>query len=185
MGADKMARSTDFMFLPDYIRLILNETTLVEKEQTLLEMPFSKSRKLNFSYLSPWVLVVALLYIFFRTPCKRFILKSFLVIFGVVGMMLLLITSISVNKTMSGNLNIWWTLPSIALLLIQNEQINYILEIIYCTFLILLIVVGWLVVPGFSFTFLPWMIMLAIFLLADIRRNRNNPVVSAVFPEKL
>jgi hypothetical protein len=182
MGADKMARSSDFMFLPDYIRLILNETTLVEKEQTLLEMPFSMTRKLNFSYLSPWVLVVALLYIFFRTPYRTFILKSFLVIFGVVGLMLLLITSISVNKTMSGNLNIWWTLPSIALLLIRNEQVNYILEIIYCTFLILLIVAGWMVVPGFSFTFLPWMIMLAIFLMADIRRNRNNPVVSDVFP---
>jgi hypothetical protein len=54
-----------------------------------------------------------------------------------------------------------------------------VLEIIYCTFLVLLIVAGWIMIRGFSFTFLPWMITMAIFLLADIRWNRNNQVVSA------
>ena len=44
MGADKMARSKDFMFLPDYIRLILHQTTWVESEQTLLEKPFLNTR---------------------------------------------------------------------------------------------------------------------------------------------
>ncbi len=185
MGADKMARSTDFMFLPDYIRLILNETTLVHSEQTLLEMPVLPAGKLNFSYLSPWILVAGLLYLFFRTQYRRFILKSFLVFFSVIGLILLLITSVSVNKSMSGNLNIWWTLPSLALLLIRDERVNYILEIIYCTLLILWIGAGWIMVPGFSVTCLPWMITLAIMLLADLRRNRNNPVITAVFPEKL
>ena len=122
LGADNMARSKDFMFLPDYIRLILNQTRLVEKEQTLLEKPYSKSPEFNFTYLSPWVFLAALLYAFFRTKYRRLIFKAFLVTFSVVGVILLLVTSISVNKTLSGNLNIWWTLPSLALLLVHNEQ---------------------------------------------------------------
>ncbi len=176
MGADKMARSKDFMFLPDYIRLILHQSSVVEKEQTLLEKPFSKSRKFNFTYLSPWIFLAALLYAFFQSRYRQLIFNAFLVTFSLVGLILLLITSISVNKTLSGNLNIWWTLPSLALLLVQKEQINYVLEIIYCTFLILLIFAGWIMLRGFSFTFLPWMITMAILLLADIRWNRNNQV---------
>ena len=178
MGADKMARSNDFMFLPDYIRLILHQTKMVQMEQTLLEMPYSKSPEFNFTYLSPWVFLAAVLYAFFRTKYRRLILKAFLVSFSIVGLILLLVTSISVNKTLSGNLNIWWTLPSLALLLVRNEQINYILEIVYCTFLIFMIFTGCLMLRGFSFTFLPWMITMAIFLFTDIRSNRNNQVVS-------
>ena len=179
LGADNMARSKDFMFLPDYIRLILNQTRLVEKEQTLLEKPKSKSPEFNFTYLSPWVFLAAMLYAFFRTKYRQLIFKAILVTFSVVGVILLLVTSISVNKTLSGNLNIWWTLPSLALLLVHNERINYILEIVYCTFLILLIFTGCIRLWGFSFTFLPWMITMAILLLANIRSNRNNQVVSA------
>jgi hypothetical protein len=178
MGADKMARSKDFMFLPDYIRLILHQTAMVEREHTLLEKPFSKSRKFNYTYLSPWILLAVLLYAFFRTKYRRLIFKTFLVTFSLTGLILLLITSISVNKTLSGNLNIWWTLPSLALLLVKNEQINYVLEVIYCTYLILLIISGWFTIPGFSFTFLPWMITMAVLLFADIRWKRNNQVVS-------
>lgn len=177
--ADKIARSQDFMFLPDYIRLVLHQANVIVKEQALLEKPFSKSHKFNFTYLTPWIFLTVLLYSFFRINYRGFILKSFLIAFSVVGLILLVITSISMNKTLSGNMNIWWTLPSLVLLLVQNEQINYVLEIIYCTFLILLIIAGWLTIPGFSFTFLPWMITMAILLFADIRRKRNNQVVSA------
>jgi hypothetical protein len=152
---------------------------VVEREHTLLEMPFSKSRKFNFTYLSPWVFLTALLFVFFRIKYRKLIFKVFLVTFGIIGLILLLITSVSVNMTLSGNLNIWWTLPSLALLLVKNEQINYVLEIIYCTFLFLVIFAGWIVLRGFSFTFLPWMITMAILLLADIRWNRNNQLVSA------
>jgi hypothetical protein len=179
LGADNMARSKDFMFLPHYIRLILNQTRMVEKEQTLLEKPYSKSPEFNFTYLSPWVCLAALLYAFFRSKYRRLIFKAFLVTFSMIGVILLLVASISVNKTLSGNLNIWWTLPSLALLLVRNERINYILEIVYCTFLILLIFTGCIRLWGFSFTFLPWMITITILLLANIRSNRNNQVVSA------
>jgi hypothetical protein len=179
MGADRRARSKDFMFLPDYIRLILHQTTLVEREQTLLEKPFSKIRKFNYSYLSPWIFLTVLLYVFFRVEYRGLILKAYLVTFSIVGLILFLVTSISVNKTLSGNLNIWWTLPSLALLIVRNEQINYVFEIIYCTFLVLLIFAGWIMIPGFSFTFLPWMITMAILLIADIRGKRNIHLVSA------
>jgi hypothetical protein len=179
MGADKKVRSRDFMFLPDYIRLILHQSSVVEKEQTLLEKPLLKSRKFNFTYLFPWLFLAALLYAFFRTKYRRLILKAFLVTFSIVGVILLVVTSISLNKTLSGNLNIWWTLPSLALLLVRNEQLKYVLEIVYSTFLILLIFTGCIMLRGFSFTFFPWMITMAILLLADVRWNRNNQVVSA------
>jgi hypothetical protein len=179
MGADKGARSKDFMFLPDYIRLILNQSTLVGSEQTLLEKQFSKIRIFNFTYLSPWVFLVVLLFAFFRIKYRNLILKAFLVTFSIAGLILLLVTSISVNKALSGNLNIWWTLPSLALLLVQNERINYVFEVIYCTFLVLLIFTGWLMIRGFSFTFLPWLITMSILLLADIRAKRNIRLVSA------
>jgi len=178
-GADKKAGSKDFMFLPDYIRLILRQTKIVEEEKILLEKPYSKSPQFNFTYLSPWIFLVALLYAFIRTKYRRLIFKAFLVTFSIVGVILLLVSSISVNKTLSGNLNIWWTLPSLALLLVRNEQINYILEIVYCTFLFLLMFTGCIMLWGFSFTFLPWMITMAILLLVDIRWNRKNQVVSA------
>jgi hypothetical protein len=173
-GADKKAGSKDFMFLPDYIRLMLRQTKIVKEEKTLLEKPYSKSLQFNFTYLSPWVFLVALFYAFIRTKYRRLIFKAFLVTFSIVGMILLMVSSISVNKTLSGNLNIWWTLPSLALLLVRNKQINYAIEIVYCTFLILLIFTGCLMLWGFSFTFLPWMITMAILLLVDIRWNRNN-----------
>jgi hypothetical protein len=179
MGADKTAQSRDFMFLPDYIRLILHQGKAVESEQTLLEKPFSGSGKINYSYWFPWLFLMLVLPAFFRLKYGRLMLKAFLVVFGVVGLVLFLISSVSVNKTLSGNLNIWWLLPSLALLVVRNEQIKYIIEIIYCTFLILLIFTGWIMLSGFSFTFLPWMISMAFLLLADIRRKRNNQVVSA------
>ena len=179
MGADKMARSSDFMFLPDYIRLILHQTRMVEKEQTLLEKPYPKFPKFNFTYLSPWVFLAVLLYACLRTKFRRLIFKAFLATFSIVGVILLMVTLLSVNKTLSGNLNIWWTLPSLAILWVRNEQINYVLEIIYFTFLILLIFAGYIMLRGFSFTFLPWIITMAILLLLDIRSNRNNQVVSA------
>jgi hypothetical protein len=179
MGADRLARSRDFMFLPDYIRLILQQASLVESEQTLLESPFSKIRKFNFTYLSPWVFLFVLLCVFSRTKYRNLILKAFLVTFSMVGLILFLVTSISVNKTLSANLNIWWTLPSLILLIVHNEQINYVFEIIYCVFLVLLIFAGWIMIRGFSFTFLPWMITMAILLFADIRAKRNNRLVSA------
>jgi hypothetical protein len=179
MGADKKARSKDFMFLPDYIRLILHQSSVVEKEQTLLEKPLLKPRKYNFTYLSPWVFLAVLIYTFFQTRYRRLIFNAFLVTFSVVGLTLFLITSVSLYQTLSGNLNVWWTLPSLALLLVQNKRINYVLEIIYCTFLVLLIFAGWIMLRGFSFTFLPWLIAMAILLLADIRWNKNNQVVSA------
>lgn len=179
MGADKTARSLDFMFLPDYIRLILQQAKGVEKEQTLLEKPLSKSRKFNYSYLSPWLILILALLTFFNNKYSRLILKALMVLFGTVGLVLFLITSISAYKTLSGNLNIWWTLPSLAILIVKNEQVTYVLEIIYCTFLLMLIIAGWAVIPGFSFTFLPWMLMMAIHLLADIRQKRNNRVVFA------
>jgi hypothetical protein len=178
MGADKNARSKDFMFLPDYIRLIVHQTPVAAQEQTLLDMPFSKSRKFNFSYFSPWVLLSALVYAFFKSKYKKFILNTFLIIFSTAGLILFLITSVSLNQTLTGNLNIWWTLPSLALLLVQNEQINYVLEIIYCIFLVMLIFAGWIMLRGFSFTFLPWMITMAILLFANIRRKRNIRFVS-------
>jgi hypothetical protein len=174
MGADKRARSMDFMFLPDYIRHVLHRSDLVVKEQILLESSVPESGKINFTWLSPWVLLAVLLYIFFRLKFKRLVFTAYLVTFSVIGLILLLIASFSVNKTLSGNLNIWWTLPALAILLVQNEQVNYVLEIIYCTFLIMLIVAGWFMLPGFSFTFLPWMITMAVFLITDVRLKRNN-----------
>ena len=179
MGADKMARNKDFMFLPDYIRLFLHQSSVVEKEQTLLEKTSLKSRKFNFTYLSPWIFLALLLYAFFQSRYRQFIFNAFLVTFSLVGLVLFLISTISVNQTLSGNLNIWWTLPSLALLLVQKEKIIYVLEIIYCTFLVLMIFAGWIMLRGFSFTFLPWMITMAILLIADIRWSRNNRLVSA------
>lgn len=178
-GADKKARSKDFMFLPDYIRLILKLTNRVEREQTLFYKPGIKTGRYNFTYLTPWVLLAALLYLFFRTKYRRLIFKAFLVTYGVTGLILVLITTFSLNKTLSGNLNIWWTLPSLVLLLVNKEKLRYFLEMLYCSFLILLSFAGWIMLPGFSFTFLPWMIAMALLLLADTGWFRKNQVDSA------
>jgi len=168
-GADRKALSKDFMFLPEYIRVILRQTSEVEQERTLLEKPFSKSPAFNFTYLSPWILMTALLFLYFRLKFRRIVLKAFLVFFSMVGLILLTITAISVNKNLSGNANIWWTIPSLVILVVQNERISNFLTILYCAFLITLVFGGNILFKGFSITFLPWIITMAALLLIDLR----------------
>jgi hypothetical protein len=177
-GADNRARSLDFMFLPDYIRLILNKTPGVEKEQTLLEMPLKKLWKFNFSHLSPWILMAVILYLNLRTKYRKFVFKAFLVVFSLAGLILLIISSITLYKTLSDNMNIWWTLPSILILLIKNERMNYFLELLYCSYLILIVFAGCFQLVSFSITFIPWIITMTLLLLTDIRWHRNT-VLSA------
>jgi len=177
-SADRKARSLDFMFLPDYIRLILNNTSGVEKEQTLLEMPLKKSWKFNFSHLSPWILMTVVLYLYLRTKYRKFVFKAFLAVFSLAGLNLLIISSITLNRILTDNMNIWWTLPSILLLIIKYERMNYFLELLYCSYLILIVFAGCFQLVSFSITFIPWIITMTFLLLTDIRWHRNT-VLSA------
>ena len=172
-GADIMAGSRNFMFLPDYIRSILNETPAVAYERTLFEMPWSGVRKFNSTYLAPWILMAASLFLFYNMKFRKFIFTSFLGAFSGIGLVLLIISTISVNKTLSGNLNIWWTLPSLVVLLTRNERINRVFKLVYFIHIILNIFSGIFLVKGFSGTFLPWMITMAIMLLSDILQDEN------------
>lgn len=167
--ADKIVRPNDFMFLPDYIKNILQDAHIIDKEKLVIDEPDSDKTKFNFSYLSPWIIAILLVVLSFIDKFRKIIFYAFMSLVTLIGLILLTVSLVSDNPAFSSNFNIIWTIPSLIVLLIRNRQVNDIIKLFYISLLISMPLFWTMLPQDFSITFIPWIIILIIILMIDLQ----------------
>jgi hypothetical protein len=165
--ADRIARSEDYMFLPYYIRDILNKTELVISDKILLQAKGSGRKYKILSWVSPWVIFSILMLLLYREKTRHYSRKLLALTMGITGVVLLITGIITVNQAITDNYNTYWLIPSFVLLLKKNRLTN-ILKSGYLLFLTM-ILLFWNHLPqAMSLTFLPWIAGVIIVLFVDL-----------------
>jgi len=166
-AADKIASSNDYMFLPDYILRILDDSQIVITKSIILDAVIdSKSSKI--SYLSPWLIVTILIITSVWNKTRRLTFGLLTFTFGVIGLILLLMGFLSENSAFQNNFNIFWTLPSLMILFVTRKRLRNWLEMVYISVLLILLIFWNNLPQDFSITFIPWIVILITIQLIDI-----------------
>jgi hypothetical protein len=168
-NADKVAKPNDFMFLPFYIKNILQDAHIVDEERLVIDVPISNKTYSNYSYVSPWIIASLIILVSFLTRYRKLIFYFFFSLVGLTGLILLIISLVSDNPAFSDNLNIYWTTPSIIILLMRNRKIKNIVALSYLIILISLLLFWNILSQEFSITIIPWITTLIILLLMDLQ----------------
>ena len=167
--ADRLASSNDFMFLPDNIKGILQNSETTKSSIILFDTSdIDKNFRRN-SVLILWLVIslIACLSIIRRTRLITFYFYNSLV--SIVGLFLLFLNLISDNSALTNNMNILWTFPALIIILIFNTRIRKKVEILYVFLLLFVIVFRGTLYHGFSSTFLPWIILLIMVYVIDLQ----------------
>jgi hypothetical protein len=158
--ADKIASSSSFMFLPDYIFAILQKTDKVEIESILID--YSEKPPTGFFcrmlQLSPLLIFVLLIGMTLYRGTRKAITIVFLFTIGLIGIFLLLISTISLNPAFAQNSNVCWTLPALAVVLIPKGSINRIIQLLYIILLLLFIILKSYFFQEVAPVLIPWML---------------------------
>ncbi len=166
--ADRLASSSDFMFLPDYIFRILRDSGVVKETNAILEYPLVKNKNRIFSY-PLLILILFLILLFSLIPRIRgftfYFLNSFI---ALVGLILLVLSIFSENAAFRNNIDVFWTLPA-AIVLISKKNIRSRIEYIYLIGLLILVIFRNKIYAGFSSAYLPWIICLIIVYALDLK----------------
>lgn len=159
--SDKTAGPSDYMFLPVYIQDILHHSSIVKLERIIVDPPVQKNESFNYSYLSPWIIVALILLMYAWPKTRKIAFYTLTSAVGLCGLFLFVIAIISKNEAFANNLNIYWTLPSVLILLVRHQWANDIIRLLYIL-LIVAFVLLWRHLPQeLSTTFLPWMLCLS------------------------
>jgi hypothetical protein len=164
--ADQQARAEDYMFLPIYIKQVLDEMRLVKTEKTII--PEQKKQVFALYLYWPWIITAAILLSQFFKYSRKLLFYGVFSVTSLAGITLLVISLISENKAFSGNLNLLWLLPSIPLIILANRKTGKFTKIAFLALLIILLT-GWRHLPQeFSPAFLPWMGGMVFLLLVNL-----------------
>ena len=167
--ADKKGGAWNSMFLPVYIMNILEDSGMSREKSLLLDASVTGKRRFNFSAISAWAIASALVILSFLPRTRKIVFYLLLSVVGLNGLFLLVLTMISRNSGFSSNLNGYWMIPSLAVLLIRNKRINDGIRILYMV-LLLIILLFWNHLPQeLSETFIPWIITLLAVLAVDLQ----------------
>jgi len=169
METDKVASPSDYMFLPVYIHDYLENSEFAQPSYVLLDASVKKESKFNFSYLSPWVIVLLLIALSFLSKTRKIILYTVSIIFTLLGLLLLFLSVYSLHLAISDNLNVLWTLPAILMIIFRKRNFHNYLKLAYLIIIVLFISLQNIIPQAISFTFIPWMILLVVIILLDIK----------------
>jgi hypothetical protein len=167
--ADRMARPYDFMFLPDYIMEILQDARLTSGKQMILDASVPQPERNRFSYFLPWIIVAFLVLLSLPARIRKIVFYAVLFTVGIMGLFLLFVSLISVNSGFQSNYNIVWMIPSLLVLFVRNPKINDGIKNIYAGSLVLMILFRSYLPQELPLTFLPWILILIIIMLLDLR----------------
>jgi hypothetical protein len=173
--ADRIAKSRDFMFLPDYVYQIFMASGQVKEMEVVIDLS-EKSKKINvFSIplLIAIVLIFLTLLILPGTRSLTFLTYNFLI--ALLGVFLLILSLYSDNSAFRDNFNILWTLPAL-IVLITRRKIRKYVELIYLIGLIIILVFGQDLYSGFSSSFIPWISILILSYSMDLQIIRKAKV---------
>jgi hypothetical protein len=173
--ADKKAEAVDYMFLPDYIMSMLHESGKVEHEQVILDASVHKARLLYITRLSPWFLLVLLMFGIKYSRTRKATIGIAAACAGLTGLLLLIISLLSESPAIIHNFNICWTFPALFILPIYRGKIRNLVETLYLIVLILMLLCWNHLPQELSATFIPWMIMLIVVQIADLASSFLKP----------
>ncbi len=164
--ADKIAKGEDFMFLPDFIDLILKDSKRVLKVDTVIDMS-PETKKFNiFSIPLLFFVLVFILGLFFYPKTRKLTFYIYHSLFVLLGVILLLTSLFLDNLAFRNNCNVFWSFPALFVLLFKANN-RRIFEVVYATGLIVLLIFGQKVFPGFSWTYYPWISLLVLMSIVD------------------
>jgi len=171
--ADRMARVHDYMFLPDYIMSILDDSQIVTDRKIFMDGSGIDTKETRLSYLFPWAIILILIItsLWIKTRRLAFIITTFVI--GINGLFILTVSLISENSAFANNFNVYWTLPALVILFVKKDHLKNIIEAVYITVLILLLLFWNKYPQDFSIAFIPWIILLITIQLIDIQIIRK------------
>jgi len=172
--ADRVARPTDYMFLPYFVMRILQDARIVNKKSIVIDAPISNNTKFNYSHLSAWLSASLIILLSLIAKYRKAIFYTFISLVGLIGLILLTVSLVSDNPAFSSNFNTIWTIPSLLVLLIRNRQVNDIIKLFYISLLISMPLFWTMLPQDFSITFIPWIMTLVIILLWDLQWVKNT-----------
>jgi hypothetical protein len=159
MPMDKVMSRTEYMFLPDSLEggfdraMIRNDsawTGLVREKIVVFE---GESEEIGFSFFQPWIVfgIVSLVLIalsFFDLKRKKLTVWVDRILFigtGVLGLLLVLLWTVTSHKAAANNLNVLWALPTnLALPFISKIKKKYFL---FASALTLGLLLTWFLLP--------------------------------------
>lgn len=171
--ADRIAKSNDFMFLPDYIFKIYKDSNKAIKTVSIIDLS-AETEHTNIISMALLFLIVIISLILLFLPKTRFI--TFYVInslIALIGIFLLILSLFSDNTAFRNNFNVLWTLPSI-FVLITRKKSRRIVEWMYLIGLIVILIFRQNLYSGFSPTFFPWISILIVMYMLDIQIFKPN-----------
>ncbi|MDD2385615.1 MAG: DUF4105 domain-containing protein [Bacteroidales bacterium] len=169
METDKAASPSDYMFLPVYIYDFFEDSEFAQKSYVLLDATPEKETKFNFSYLSPWIIVLLLIAFSFLSKTRKIVLYTISIIFTLLGLLLFFLNVYSLHLAMGSNLNVLWTLPAFVLIICRKRNFHDYLKLAYLIIIILFISLQSILPQNISFTFIPWMLLIIVIILLDIK----------------
>ncbi len=172
--SDKIARPDDYMFLPFYIMSILQTTSIVKEQKIILDASESIGNSYNYSYLSPWIIVVILLLLSVWSKSRKIVFYTVTSVVGFSGLVLLAIGFYTDNEAFSNNLNVLWTIPSILVILFSGKRTNRLIKVCYILLLLLLLLFRNYLPQELSSTIIPWIMCLILILLLDFNDWRST-----------
>lgn len=178
--ADRIAQPNDYMFLPYYVMNIIEDSNIAYEKTLVLNASVSSNNNYKCPYLSPLLIASLIILLSLITKYRKTIFYLFTSIVGLIGLFLITVSLVTDNPAFSSNLNIYWTAPSLLLLLIRNRKINDIIKLFYITLLILLLIFWNILSQSFSITFIPWIITLIVILLTDLQWYKKFTVMIAL-----
>jgi hypothetical protein len=169
MESDKAANPADYMFLPIYIHDFLENSNYSENSYILLDASPTKNEGINFSYILPWIIFVVLVVLNFWKKSRKGILFTISIIFGLFGILISFLSIYSLHPALGNNLNVLWTLPAFMILFFRKKRINEYFKIVYILIIALFIALQGIIPQELSPVFIPWMIILMIINITDLK----------------
>ncbi len=165
--ADSQAKSSEFMFLPDYVFKILKLTGKVKKTTMVMD-----KRIVSGSKSMPVIILISVLTLLLVLAVVKPTRKiTFYLVNGVValvGVLLLLLSSFSENSAFQSNGSIIWTLPALLVILTPGKYKQY-AKYVYLFVLFVVLLLRNNLYAGFSPTYIPWVAYLLCLYLLDLR----------------
>lgn len=166
--ADKIAKSSDFMFLPDFIFRILDDSQQILKTETIIDLS-NKQDKINiFSIPLLIAIIVVILLLLGANKTRNLTFYAYNSLFVLIGVFILLLSLLSDNSAFRENYNVFWTLPALFVLL-TKKRVRRVIEIVFIVGLLVILIFGRQLYPGFSWTFIPWILIMILMYLTDLQ----------------
>jgi hypothetical protein len=173
LKTDEKANANQYMFLPIYIHDFLADSEFAGESTVILDATPQKKDEINFSYVLPWILALALSTLIVWKRSRKFMLYLLSVIFTLLGLLILSLGLYSDHDALIANLNMLWTLPALFVLILGHTKKMG--KYIKCGYLILILLhfINWFWLPQqLSPTFLPWMLLMTMALAFNLEAWR-------------